>query len=994
MKFKFDDKQPYQLEAIEAVADLFQGQPADAEALRTVLWSERAMLEETSTSPLFEAAGDQTQLDLELVNEIGAVGNNLLLDHETILENIRAVQDRNGLEVSTELVDGLQFDVEMETGTGKTYVYLRTIFELAKQYSFRKFIILVPSVAIREGVNTSIRLMRDHFRTLYPEHPFDSFVYSGKSPEDVRAFASSTGVQILVMTIDSIRGDANNRIIHQERDRLNGLRPIDFLQAVRPVVIMDEPQNMESELSQSSIGELNPLCTLRYSATHRTSRNTVYRLDPIDAHDLGLVKQIVVAETVQEGESATPYIKLHGVKNKPTFQAQLELVVAQKDGSLKRSKKWVKPGADLEVLTKNQAYAGNWRIDEISLYPEQVTLTNHGQPLRIGEEIGGASDHIYREMIRETVREHLRKASQVKEEGVKVLSLFFIDKVAHYLGAGPNNLDASGDFATWFDQILDEERAKNPDWLAAVPGNARSLRSGYFAQMSKGSGKNKVTTFVDSSGSTAKDDDAYELIMKDKARLLSMDEPVQFIFSHSALREGWDNPNVFQICTLREMSGESERRQTIGRGLRLPVNQAGERLSDRGLAQLTVVANESYRQFAAGLQAEYKKANVAIGHVRKSEFAKITMGELGQEKRIGFTKSEEIFQHLLTAGFVNKAGETQPSFRPDLLGFTLQLPVQYATIEDEVIDRIIKCTSGITQNKKQRVTRKLNKQIYSSREFESFWEKITARTTYRVNLDREELVESAIATIKAAPEISPIQIRVTRAGMEITRGGTKHHEHATRSAELDRNYPLPDIVTQLQEATSLTRQTIVDILLGSGRLKDFLANPNDFMVMVKDAITSHLATVLVEGIQYQKIRGSIYELRELQTDGMAEKDRFINMLYQVRNTEKTDFDYVVFDSDVERQFAELLDSREDIKLFMKLPDKFKVDTPVGPYNPDWAIVKVEDGQDRFYMVRETKGSLDPSKRRPLENAKIASARKHFEAIGVNYEVAAPERWGL
>lgn len=988
MKFVFDDKQQYQLEAIDAIADLFQGQPADADVLRTVLWRG----EETLFSD--EGAAAAAGADVDLVNEIGAVGNNLLLDEETILENLQAVQDRNGLEVASSLVDGLQFDVEMETGTGKTYVYLRTVFELAKRYAFRKFIILVPSVAIREGVNTSIALMKDHFRSLYPDQPFDSFVYSGKTPEDVRSFVTSTGVQIMVMTIDSLRGDSNTRIIHQQRDRLNGLKPIEFLQSVRPIVIMDEPQNMESRLSQSAIGDLNPMCTLRYSATHRKTRNTVYRLDPVDAHDLGLVKQIVVAEAVQEGESATPFIKLHGVRNKPSFQAQLALVVANKDGSLKRAKKWVKPGVDLEEVTKNPAYSGNWRIDEITMVPEEITLTNHSGAMQVGEEIGGASNETYREMIRETVREHLRKAAQVNKEGIKVLSLFFIDKVANYLGEGSNNLDANGDFAIWFDQILDEERAKREDWAAAVPGNPRDLRSGYFAQMLRGRGKDKTITFVDSSGSTAKDDDAYDLIMKDKARLLSMEEPVQFIFSHSTLREGWDNPNVFQICTLREMAGETERRQTIGRGLRLPVNQQGERLSERGLAQLTVVANESYREFAAGLQAEYKKANVAIGFVREGEFAKITMTEGGKEKRLGFARSKEIYQHLAKTGFVDKEGVVQPPFQPEIFGFSLHLPEKYEQVEDEVIDRIIKCTAGITKPKKKRVTRKLNKQIYASREFEAFWEKITQRTTYRVSLDRDELITAAVDAIKAAPPISPIQIRVTRAGMAITRGGPKTSEQATRSAELAKDYPLPDIVGQLQEATSLTRQTIIDILIGSGRLKDFLANPNDYTVMIRNAIETHLSSILVEGIQYEKIRGSIYELRELQADGMAEKDRFIDQLYQVKNTEKTDFDYVVYDSEVERQFAELLDSRDDIKLFMKLPEKFKIDTPVGAYNPDWAIVKVEGEEERFYLIRETKGSLDPKRRRPSENAKINSARKHFEAIGVDYEVAAPGQWSL
>ncbi|MCX7542272.1 DEAD/DEAH box helicase family protein [Corynebacterium sp. P5848] len=989
MKFVFDDRQPHQLEAIDAVVDLFRGQPTDADALSTVLVRDG---DDTPTSP--RRSGGQGEPGIDLADEIGAVGNSLFLDTSTLLENLQQVQDRNGLEVAESLVDGLQFDVEMETGTGKTYVYLRTIFELAKRYAFRKFIILVPSVAIREGINTSIELMREHVRVLYPEQPFDAFVYSGKKPEEVRSFATSTGVQIMVMTIASLRGDKNNRIIHQRHDRLNGLKPIEFLRAVRPVVIMDEPQNMESLLSQSAVGELNPLCTLRYSATHRTTRNTVYRLDPVDAHELGLVKQIVVAEAIQDGETTAPSIKLLKVRNKPSFQAQLELVVSGRGGSLTRARRWVTLGVDLEDVTRNPAYGGSWRIDEISLEPEYITLTNHPGKLLVGESIGGASGGIYREMIRETIREHLRKATQARPEGIKVISLFFIDKVANYLGSGNNNLDADGDFARWFDQILNEERNKNPDWAATVPGQARDLRSGYFAQMPKGKGTTKTVTFVDSSGTTKKDDDAYELIMRDKSRLLSEDEPVQFIFSHSALREGWDNPNVFQICTLREMGGETERRQTIGRGLRLPVNQAGERRADQSLAQLTIIANESYREFAAGLQAEYKNANVAIGHVREGEFARIIVSDDTGEHRLGFARSKEIHEHLQQTSFIDADGTVQPSFRPDVPGFTLQLPHPYKVIEGEVIDRITTCVSGITRPRTKRVSRRLNKQIYSTSEFERFWETITARTTYRVSIERRKLIDATVSAIRDAPAISPLQIRVTRAGMEITRGGPKTVEQATQSSVLPREYPLPDIVGQLQETISLTRQTIIDILIESGRLPDFLANPNDFTVMVRNAIDMHLSSILVDGIQYEKIHGSIYELRDLQADGMAEKDHFIDQLYQVKNTKKTDFDYVIYDSEVERQFAELLDSREDIRLFMKLPERFRIDTPVGQYHPDWAIVKVENGAERIYMIHDTKGTLDPAKRRPSENAKIAAARRHFAAIGVNYEVGAPGGWAL
>ena len=589
MRFQFDPHQPYQTSAIEAVTDLFDSQPADADQLVTPF---RLLPAQPSLTDLRELS---SQRELDIAAEVGAIGNNLVLDEDTILSNLRRVQDRNGLEITDDLVDGLQFDIEMETGTGKTYVYLRTAFELAKRYQFTKFIILVPSVAIREGVKTSINLMRKHFRHLYPEINMNATVYAGERAEEVRDFATATSLQFLVMTIDSLRGDKNTRIVHQSRDKLAGLRPLDYLRATRPIIIMDEPQNMESLLAQSAVAELDPLCTLRYSATHRTTRNVVYRLDPLDAHNLGLVKTIVVADTQELGNTAKPYVKLLEVRREPTYSAKLKLVCRNKDGSYAKRKVKASQGDYLERLSGgNPAYEGNWRISNISIALEQIELSNYGI-LRVGEEIGSNQDAVFREMIRETIREHFRKELQVHARGIKVLSLFFIDKVASYLGTGNNNLDANGDFASWFDELYREEMTKFPDVARFLPADPLYARSGYFAQM-KGKGKGAPMVFKDSSGKTKADNDAYELIMQDKSRLLSMDEPVRFIFSHSALREGWDNPNVFQICTLRDMASETERRQTIGRGLRLPVNQEGERVSDRGLAQLTVVANESYQR--------------------------------------------------------------------------------------------------------------------------------------------------------------------------------------------------------------------------------------------------------------------------------------------------------------------------------------------------------------------------------------------------------------
>lgn len=990
--FKFDASQAYQLDAINSVVDLFDGQPKDAEKLETTLRGQIAAVN----------SGDSTTIDLDLSQEVGAVGNRLVLDRDTVLANLQRVQDRNGLEVASKLFDdsGLDFDIEMETGTGKTYVYLRTIFELAERYNFTKFVILVPSVAIREGVNTSIRLMRSHFENLYKKRniTFDSSVYSGKTAEEVQSFATSTNVQIMVMTIDSIRGNANTRIIHQTRDKLNGLKPIDYLKATHPVVIMDEPQNMESLLSQSAVSELDPVFTLRYSATHKKLRNVVYRLDPVDAHDLGLVKQIVVADVQQQGADATPYIKLVEVKNDKGWVARLELSCRKADGSLERRVVNVKQNQELSDprLTNNASYDG-WRVNEMSIEPAYVDLTLHGY-LYQGESIGGSSGAIYKEMIRETIKEHLRKETQLRAKGIKVLSLFFIDKVESFLGDGSNNLDANGQFVQWFDELFLEERAKSPQWQELLPQDPAELRRGYFSVL-KGK-KGAADRFQDTSGTTKADDDAYELIMQDKERLLDENEPTRFVFSHSALREGWDNPNVFQICTLREMGAETERRQTLGRGLRLPVakSEGGyERVADRGIATLTVVANESYKQFADALQKEYKVAGVEIGRVRKAEFSKIPLqnpdGSLTDEN-LGYEGSVSIWEHLLAQKFIDKDGVVQPKFQPNIEGFSLNMPVDFIWAEPFVIELVGRANIGkYVKPKSKRHSRKLNKELFANPEFEKFWETISRRTTYRVEVERDKIIENSVKAIKEAPDIDPLRIQVTRAGVKVLRGGAKGHELGSRQQELRGSYDLPDIIGELQEATSLTRKTIVDILVGSGRLGEFIANPNDFIAMAKRLMQTELAKLVVDGVQYERIAGSVYELRELQRDGEEEKERFLDQMYKLENADKSNFDYVVYDSDPERQFAELLDGREDIKFFMKLPDKFKIDTPVGPYNPDWAIVKQEDGEERVYMIRETKSTEDEIKRRPTENAKIKSAEKHFETIGVpNYAVSVPGKW--
>lgn len=983
--FKYDPNQEHQLEAIGSVVSLFDGQPADAATMMTNLMSMR----ENQISLDLE---DQFQLVLDLQDEVGAIGNHLLLDKGTILQNLQAVQDRNGLEVSEELVDdSLDFDIEMETGTGKTYVYLRTIFELAKNYGFRKFIILVPSVAIKEGVATSVEQMAGHFKELYST-PFDFLIYRGEAAEEVQRFATATSVQIMLTTIQSMRGDKNTRIIHQERDQLNGLKPIDYLKATRPILIMDEPQNMESELSTSAISELNPLCTLRYSATHAKQRNVVYRLDPVDAHDKGLVKQIVVSEVAQAGADPKPYIKLLDVRREP-WKAQLELVYRQANGSQKRKKAWIPLDVDLARATKNSIYDG-WRITQIWFDPPQIELSAHGI-LQVGETIGEGTDLIHREMIRETIREHLKKEAELRPRGIKVLSLFFVDKVEHYRTySDDGTVETDGKFAQWFDEILADELARKPEYRALYPEAPSEVRQAYFAVMRK---KGGIEKYVDSSEqSNQRDNEAFNLIMRGKAQLVSFSEPVRFIFSHSALREGWDNPNVFQICVLREMGETLERRQTIGRGLRLPVNQDLERVPDRSIAQLSVIAHESYQAFAAALQDEYARAGVSIGRVRPGEFSKIVTYVDDAEVRLGYRKSKQIWDHLLQAGFIDEEGKVTGLFNPAFKNFTLNLPSQFAAVEGEVVSALERCKiERYVRQARNRRKRKLNEEVYESPMFKDFWDKIARATTYRVSVDRNDIIDKAVVAIQDAEPIKPLRVEVTRAQLKITRGRAEGSALEKRSEAIDEPFELPDILAELQESTSLTRKTLVEILVKSGRLDEFLENPHDFMSMVKEKVKAVLAESIVDGIQYEPINKHLYELRELQEDGALEREHFVDRLYKVQNPDKTDYDQVVFDSGVERKFAELLDMREDVKLFMKLPARFKVPTPVGHYNPDWAIIKQEDGRERLYLIRETKSAPIGSGHRGTEVSKVTCGKKHFQAIGVeDFEISTPENWNI
>ncbi len=577
MKIKFDSHQQYQLDAVNSIVDVFKGQPR----------ADESVFMEVALSELFNVL---------------SVRNELVLSKTQILENIKAVQEQNALKVSDSLEGielaakdtleaasiALNFSVEMETGTGKTYVYLRSIFELHRRYGFRKFIIAVPSVAIREGVLSSLRLMRDHFAGLFDNVPVNSWVYDSRQVSKLRGFADSNDLQILIMNIDAFN-KASNNVIFREHDGLSGLAPIEFIKACCPIVIVDEPQNFEAEPAKRALAALNPLCTLRFSATHKNPYNCLYQLNPVKAYELKLVKQIEVTSVLEEANFNVPFIKVLDIKaTKTKITAKLEIDIF--DGVVKRKAVTVNAGDDLQTLTGGRDLYANHSVEEIDAGAGTVSFSN-GVTLEKGQAQGVNLDELMQVQVRETVNEHLRKelefASLPVGERIKVLSLFFIDRVANYRGD-----DAK--IKRWFEAAYLELAAK-PAFAGLQLPDVTVVHDGYFAEDGKGNAK-------DTNGGTQADDSAYEKIMQDKERLLSLEEPLRFIFSHSALREGWDNPNVFQICTLNETKSEVKKRQEIGRGLRLPVRENGERSHDANINRLTVIANESYKDFAKALQ--------------------------------------------------------------------------------------------------------------------------------------------------------------------------------------------------------------------------------------------------------------------------------------------------------------------------------------------------------------------------------------------------------
>lgn len=1023
MKIKFNPDLTHQKDAINAVVGVFEGQ-------------------ETFQSNF--SVSNAVQADMFEKNDGIGVANALSLLPEELYENTRNVQLVNGLpqtETTKQALPSLDFTVEMETGTGKTYVYLRSAFELNQRYGLTKFIIVVPSVAIKEGVYKSLQMTEEHFRKEYKNVQYDYFVYDSSKREQVRNFATNDYIQIMVINIDAFsksftdpEKETKANLIHRTDDRLNGMKPIEFIQATNPVVLIDEPQSVASTANRKkAIASLNPLCTFRYSATLTENFNMLYKLDSIDAYERKLVKQIEVASLEVQDNHNQAYIKLISVDNKKSpITAKIEIDSQTKTGKLQPRKSiTVKSGTDLFEASGGRTVYEGYVINDIYCEEgsEYIDFTSRDDILELSQSIGEVDQDTYKRLqVSKTVEEHLEKELKfyrkittgvdvmdhskiLSQKGIKVLSLFFIDKVANYRGYSSDGIPVQGKFAKWFEEEFAQQLRK-PKYRVLYPSIwdkndagkptinehalkelASSVHNGYFAQ-DKRKDASGNPLFAESKlsakgegGKTAADESAYNLIMKDKEKLLSMDEKLRFIFSHSALKEGWDNPNVFQICTLNETNSVMKKRQEIGRGLRLAVDQSGERVPyGFEVNTLTVMANESYDQFVAALQKEIEEEEgIKFGAVEKHQFANIVISDEHDTKEfLGAKKSEEIYQHLADKGYIDKKGKILDSLKTDLVDNTVSLPESVQEHSDAILATLTKVAKGLSikkhEEKKTATLREDNgKQIVLGDDFKALWDRIKYKTTYRVNFSVGELVQKCIKEIRASVAVASAKFEYKKVKVAVTEAELETFDEESKIQYYrNRNFQLPDVVTYLESNTNLTRKTVVDILLGLGdKLEAFKNNPQRFIELASEVIRKQMRLAIVDGISYHRIGDEDYYAQEL-----FQEEELTGYLKNMVEANKSVYDYIICDSDTEFEFAEKLEESTDVKLYAKLPAWFKIDTPLGSYNPDWAVlIDKEDGMgDQLYFVVETKSSIFSDDLRASEQAKIDCGIEHFKAL--------------
>lgn len=975
MKIQFDDL-TYQTSAIEVVLKVFEGQQ--------IRKSEFTIMDQDAQGKLFSDKG---------------IGNKIDVSESKLLQNIQQIQIGQGISISKTIPTPFpQFNIEMETGTGKTFVYLKSILEMNRKYGFTKFIIVVPSVAIKEGVMKTLEMTKKYFKTQMQGIVYRSFMYDSQRLNDVQAFATSDDVEIMVINIQAFskstkNNDNMNIIYRNDMDALHGIAPIELIAETNPIVIIDEPQSVDNtENAQHAIATLNPSFTFRFSATHKNkSYPLLYKLGPIEAYQQKLVKQIEVAGIKHSIDGNEAYLKLISIKaTKTSITAIVEILVKTKTSIEKKEIKLKKDDNLYDKSKRIVAYESVGFVSDISAEPGNEYIEFSGEPsiLRLSQS-QQESLQIKRGQIRKTIEEHLNKELKLNPLGIKVLSLFFIDNVANYRQYDDDGNKLLGEYGRIFEEeyqdVFKQEKYKK---LQDKDVEVGEVHDGYFAVDGKGRYKN----------GGEKDESAYQIIMKDKEDLLTLYEKekgqikpahkLRFIFSHSALKEGWDNPNVFQICTMIESKDTITKRQKIGRGLRIAVNQNGERVPGFEVNTLTIMANESFEEFASGLQQEYEEEGMEFGIFAKDIFSSLVIAideHTGYKTPLGHELSEKLVTYLKEQKYIDDKNKGTETLARAIKEGTFDIPEDFKKITPDMKEKVITAIEAkinvdkveIKDNaKKQKV--KLNKEALSG-PFLELWERIKYKTNYSIQFDTEKFILQAAYKLNDELMVRINKLEYERHMLETSEAGIATVKiEQTVFATTERKYEkAPDILTYLQNETKLTRKTLVSILKESETLNDFKRNPQMYMIEASRIINAAKHLAMVDGIKYEKsLNNEVYDQSLFIKE---EIETYQDSIVSVSDNRST-YDHVIVDSMVERKFAEACERDSNVKFYIKLPSKFKIKTPLGSYNPDWALALEENGKEKLYFIIETKGSIFSEDLRPTELAKIRCGEKHFAAI--------------
>ena len=1010
MKLRFKH-QKFQADAAKAVVDVFSGQP---------YLTPSYMMDKGYQGKTMEGQEFSQISAIDEMNFTGWSNHKIVseLSDRMILEHIQKIQRENQIQPSKRLEGRYNLTIEMETGVGKTYTYIKTMYELNRAYGWCKFIVVVPSIAIREGVYKSFQVTQEHFAEEYGKK-IRFFIYNSAQLTEIDRFASDSSINVMIINSQTFNARGKDaRRIYMELDEFRSRRPIDIIAKTNPILIIDEPQSVEGKKTKENLKQFNPLLTLRYSATHKSDSiyNMVYRLDAMEAYNKHLVKKIAVKGITESGTTATEsYIYLESInlsKAAPTATIQFDYKGSR---SIRKITRTVGEGYNLYDNSGNmEEYKNGFVISKIDGRDDSVEFIN-GIKIYAGDVIGKVSeDQLRRIQIRETILSHIQRERELFYKEIKVLSLFFIDEVAKYKEYDETGQAMNGIYADMFEEEyndiinnlqigIGEEDYLN--YLAAIP--ADRTHAGYFSIDKKGK---MINSKVSRKETTADDVDAYDLIMKNKELLLDRNpkkSPVRFIFSHSALREGWDNPNVFQICTLKQSNSEVRKRQEVGRGLRLCVNQDGERMDTNVLGKdvhniniLTVIASESYDSFANGLQSEIAETVADRPHAVTAELfiGKVIKDNRGNEQVVDSDTAHAIHYDLIINGYVDRKGSLTDKYYEDKANGEIRIAEEVADSADsviEIIDSVYNSRAIQLDNaRSNNVELQVDENKLAMPEFKALWSRINAKTVYVVDFDTDELVRKAIDSLDKKLSVSKIYFKVETGVMNQIKSkdalvsGTSFVKEESASygsmAVANPNVKY-DLIGKLVDETKLTRKTIIQILQGiqPSVFEQFKDNPEEFIIKAAALINDEKATAIIEHITYD-VMDERYGT-DVFTDPTIKGRLGVNAM----KANKHLYDHIVYDSTNEQKFAAELDTNRDVAVYVKLPDGFYISTPLGRYNPDWAIAFYEGTVKHIYFVAETKGSMDSMQMRLIEKSKIHCAREHFKAISngeVVYEV--------